>query len=67
MIGSAPSFWGTDYFKETPVYHLTPDAPKEMKKEFEEFFSDWDLGQSKHTEMKKPTYVWTGEIVDRAK
>ena len=65
MIGRAPSFWGTKYFKKEPNYHLTPDAPNEMKKEFEEFFADWDLGQRDHKEMKNPTYIWTGQIVDR--
>ena len=65
MIGSAPSFWGTKYFEQKPKFRLTPDAPEEMKKEFEEFFADWDLGQFDHSEMKKPTYIWTGEVVDR--
>ena len=65
MIGEMPSFWATKYFIKEPKYRLTEDAPEEMKKEFEEFFSDWDLGQFDHPEMKKPTYIWTGEIVDR--
>lgn len=65
MIGEAPSFWGTKYFKEYPNYHLTSDASDEMKKEFEEFFADWELGQSEHKEMKKPVYTWTGKIVDK--
>lgn len=67
MIGTAPSFWGTKYFEEYPKFRLTSDAPEAMKKEFEEFFADWDLGQSKHKEMEKPTYIWTGEIVDRGR
>ena len=44
---------------------MTEDAPDEMKKEFEDFFSDWDLGLRECKEMKKPVYTWTGEIVDR--
>ncbi len=45
MIGEMPSFWTTKYFIKEPKYRLTEDAPEEMKKEFEDFFSDWDLGQ----------------------
>jgi len=67
MIGPMPEFWKSKYFKDEPKYHLTEDAPDEMKKEFEEFFSDWDLGQREHKEMKNPVYTWTGEIVDKGR
>lgn len=65
MIGEMPSFWNMKYFIKKPKFWLTEDAPEKMKKEFEAFFSDWDLGQFDHPEMKKPTYIWTGEVVDR--
>lgn len=67
MIGEAPSFWGSQYFVMKPKFRLTEDAPEEMKKEFEEFFVDWDLGQSEHPEMETPTYIWNGTIVDKAR
>lgn len=65
MIGPMPFFWTSKYFKKDPCYHLTADAPEEMKQEFEEYFSDWDLGKSEHPEMKNPTYTWEGKIIDR--
>lgn len=38
MSQSIPSFWGSPYFVPEPDnWHLTEDAPEELKKEFAEY------------------------------
>lgn len=38
-----PSFWDSPYFIPEPDnWHLTEDAPEELKKEFEEYIAESD-------------------------
>ena len=39
--GPVPSFYNSPYFvEEIGNWHLTPDAPEEVKKEFEEYMRE---------------------------
>ena len=41
MSQSMPSFWDSPYFVPEPDnWHLTEDAPEELKKEFAEYMKD---------------------------
>lgn len=41
MSQGMPSFWNSKYFVPEPDnWHLTDDAPEEMKKEFAEYMSE---------------------------
>ena len=41
MSQQIPSFWGSKYFVPEPDnWHLTDDAPKEIKEEFEKYMKE---------------------------
>lgn len=41
MSQSMPSFWGSPFFVPEPDnWHLTEDAPEELKKEFAEYMKE---------------------------
>ena len=70
MIGSAPEYTKSKYFRKDPVWHLTKDAPDKLKAEFELDMNTPETLQrlkKAYPDMKGPVYSWTGKVVDRSK
>ena len=68
MIGTAPEYTKSKYFRKDPTWHLTEDAPKELKAKFELDINTPEtlkrLRES-YPEMSGPVYSWSGKVIDR--
>lgn len=50
MMLTMPSFWNSPFFiPEVDNWHLTDDAPEEIKKEFEEYMKNLENDLKKST------------------
>lgn len=68
MIGPAPEFTGSKFFKAAPDWHLENGASDEEKKQLEQFMNGGcypELWKERNPKMKNPYYTWSGEIVDK--
>lgn len=68
MIGPAPKFLESKYFKESPDWHLEEGATEAEKRELEEYMNGGALTKQykrEHPEMKNPWYCWDGTIIDK--
>lgn len=68
MIGPAPEFTHSKFFRATPDWHLENGASDEEKKQLEQFMNGGcypELLKERNPNMKNPYYTWSGEIVDK--
>lgn len=68
MIGEAPSFVKSEYFKSEPRWMLDENASQELKDEFEAYMNtEAEMLKKSYPDMTRPFYTWEGKIVDKGR
>ena len=65
MIGPAPEFTNSKYFEHDPEWRMKPEAPKELKKEFEDYMNSSTTLKKRYPNFKDPYVCWDGEVRER--
>lgn len=60
MIGPAPEFTNSEYFESKPRWRMKPEAPKELKKEFEDYMNQSTMLKLMYPKLKDPYICWDG-------
>ena len=61
MIGPAPEFTNSEYFESNPRWRMKPEAPKELKKEFEDYMNSSTSLKKRYPNLKDPYICWDGK------
>lgn len=67
MQEMAPDFTKSKYFVAEPDWHILPDAPDSIKRDFEDWANEFyeDLA-SDYPDIKDPYMTWEGKVVPKA-
>ena len=66
MIGQAPKFTDSEYFEAKPKWRMKPEAPDELKKQFEEYMNSSTLLKRMYPKFDDPYVCWDGEVREKS-
>ena len=64
----APDFFKSKYFVSKPEWHLLPEAPDSLKKEFERYYNNnfsVDDEDENGNKIENPYFTWEGKVISK--